>query len=337
MIRTDDALAPLIEAGTLTTAQAEAVATALQEAGSARTQSRRRVLSEILSYVGGGVVVVSAWFIVAQVWEPLGVVGRPLVTGVVATILFVAGWLLAGHIHDDPGRRLSSALLTASAALAAATVWTALDPILVGSDPTVAVSDLVESSQPWGQPFTLACAAGTALAISVLGYLRSRSALGHIAMALATFVTTFAIGWTASALVQGTYDRDPVFALLLTAAVGAGWLVMSLRGVFAERLVGQFAGIAAMAIGIQGLRGLDSGEWLVPVLMLVGGLVLMGGYALLRQWPLLVGGVAGVIVGGTELLIEYTEGLVAAVGSLILGLVMLAIGLRLLRERRHDG
>jgi uncharacterized membrane protein YfcA len=60
----------------------------------------------------------------------------------------------------------------------------------------------------------------------------------------------------------------------------------------------------------------------------------MGIYAWARQWPLLVGGVAGVILGGSELLVEYTEGLVAAVGSLVLGLLMLGVGLRLLRDRR---
>jgi len=89
-----------------------------------------------------------------------------------------------------------------------------------------------------------------------------------------------------------------------------------------------------MALGVQGLRAVDAGPWLVPVLLLVGGLALMGVYARERQWPLLVGGMAGVIIGGTELLVQYADGLVAAAGSLVLGLAMLGVGLRLLRGQR---
>jgi hypothetical protein len=322
MIRTDEALVPLVQGGTITAEQAQAVKSALEQAGTAQTQSRRRILSEILSYVGGGVVIVSASFIVSQVWEPLGVVGRPAVLGGAAVILFAAGWVLAGRVGDDAGRRLASSLLTGAAALTAGVVWTVLDPWVM------------DSAATWAPPMTLLCAAAGALVVSVLGYRRSRSALGLIAMSLATFVTTFALGWTVTALVEGTSDQDPVAAMLAVAAVGAGWLALSLRGVFAERLVGEFAGIIAMGVGIQALRAWDTGEWLVPVLLVLGGLALMGIYAWARQWPLLVGGVAGVILGGSELLVEYTEGLVAAVGSLVLGLLMLGVGLRLLRDRR---
>ncbi len=324
MIRTEEALVPLVEGGTITAEQAQAVQSALERAGTARTQSRRRIVSEILSYVGGGVVIVSASFIVAQVWEPLGVVGRPVVIGGAAAVLFAAGWVLAGRVRDDLGRRLASSLLTAAAVLTAGALWTALDPVI--GDATAA----------WSQPVMLLCSSAGALVVAALGYLRSRSALGLIAMSLATFLTTFALGWTVTSLVQGTSDHDPVAAMLLVGAVGAGWVGLSLRGVFTERLVGQFAGLIAMGIGLQSLRALDAGEWLAPTVLLLGGLVLMGVYAWARQWPLLVGGVAGVIIGGSELLIEYTEGLVAAAGSLVLGLLMLGAGLRLLRDRRPE-
>lgn len=323
MTGTQDVLVPLVEGGTITAEQAEAVRTALDRAGTARTRSRRRVLSEILSYVGGGVVVVSAGFIVAQVWEPLGEAGRPAVVGLLAALLFGVGWVLGGRVQDDPGRRLASALLTASAALTAATVGTVLDAWSVAS------------TQPWGQPVALALTAAGALVVSIAGYWRSRSALGLIALSLTTFVTSFALGWTVTSLIEGTSDHDPIAAFLLVGVVGAGWLVLSLRGVFEEGLVGQFAGLVAMAVGVQGLRAVEAGAWLVPVVLMAGGLVLMGVYAWSRQWPLLVGGMAGVIVGGTELLIRYAEGLVAAVGSLVLGLAMLGVGLRLLRSPRR--
>jgi len=186
----------------------------------------------------------------------------------------------------------------------------------------------------WAAPFTALFAAASALAVSVAGYLRSRSALAHVALGAATALTIFAAGWVVNAMIVGTSDDFPVVGALLVLATGAAWLAASLRGDFTERVVGQFVGMTAMLFGVEGLRGETALDWLTPVLLVVGGMALMALYGWLRQWPLLVGGVAGVILGGTELLVTYTEGLVAALGSLLLGLAMLAAGLRLLRERR---
>lgn len=334
MSRTDEALASLVVRGTLSDEQAQEVRAALDQAGQAREHGRRRILSEILSYVGGAVIVVSAAFIVGQAWEPLGAPGRSgLILGI-AAILFVVGWVLGGRIRDDSERRLSSTLMTAGAVLTAVAVGIAVDALL--GNPLTEGPDVYayEFVRPWAAPFTILCAAASALAVAVAGYLRSRSALGHVALGTAATLTIFSAGWVVNAMVVGTSDDFPVFGALLVMATGAAWLVASLRGVFEERLVGQFVGMTAMLFGVQGLRGDTPFDWLTPVLLVAGGLALMAVYGWLRQWPLLVGGVAGVILGGTELLVTYTEGIVAALGSLLLGLTMLAAGLRLLRERR---
>ena len=193
------------------------------------------------------------------------------------------------------------------------------------------------ASDAWLGPLVPLCAAASGLAVATLGYLRSRSALGHLTVAAATVMTMFLAGWVITAARTDQTDEFPLLGALLVIATGATWLAASLRGLFAERVVGQFVGLIAIFVGTQGLRDGVGPDWLVPVLVLVEGLLLMAAYGWLRQWPLLVGGVGGVIIGGTELLVAYTEGFVAAVGSLLLGLAMLGAGLRLLRERRPSG
>ncbi len=333
MNRTREALASLVSAGTLTEEQATAVSSALEEAGQARELGRRRIISEILSYVGGALVVVSGAFIVAQTWEPLGAAGRSALIAAIAAILFAAGWFLSGRVHDDPARRLASTLMTAAAALAALAVWNTLDAAMGHAVVDTPNGPLYDPERQWIESFTVMCSAVSCLVVATIGYIRSHSALGHIAMgASAGLMLVSAAATVTSALTDS--DEFPVAGSVLLLAMGAAWLVASLRGLFAERVVGQFVGIAALFMGTQGLRDAVDAAWVIPAIMLVGGLLLMAAYGYLRQWPLLVGGVGGVIVGGAELLIEYTEGIVAAVGILALGLVMLAAGLRLLRERR---
>ena len=334
MSRIDEALAPLITQGTLSPGQAEAVRAALEGAGSVREHTRRRVLSEILSYVGGAVVLISGAVIVGQAWDPLGTAGRSVLIAVIAATLVATGWVLGGRAQDDSARRLASTLMTAGAILVGVAVGNALDPLLGNPLSDGSQTTAPGAARPFAAPFLLMCSAASVLAVAAAGYLRSRSALGHLAMAGATIATVFAFGWMMAALRAGTMDTNPIDGALLVAAAGAVWLVLSLRGTFREPIVGQFVGMIAMGTGVQALRDTALPEWFVPVLLLAGGLGLMAAYAWLRQWPLLVGGVAEVIFGGTELLTTYTEGIVAAIGSLLLGLAMLAAGLRLFRERR---
>ena len=334
MNRTGNVLDTLVQQGTLSEQQAQAVLGALAESGEAREFTRRRIVSEILSYVGGAVIVVSAGFIVAQAWEPLGVIGRLVVILGIAAILFAAGWVLAGRLSDDMGRRLSSALMTAAAALTGLAIGVTVAEVLGDAVVETTAGQQFDPGRAWTEAFTALTAAAGAMVVAALGYVRSHSALGQIALGAALAMTLLTSAWTVNALVNDSSNM-PVAGALLVMAMGATWLVLALRGAFAEPVVGQFVGMVAMAMGAQWLRESVDADWLVPVLMLVGGLALMAAYAALRQWPLLVGGVGGVIVGGTELLIVYAEGIIAAFGSLLLGLVMLAVGLRLLRERRH--
>lgn len=333
MDRVEEALVALVTQGTITQAQRQAVQDALESAGRAEHVGRRRVISEILGYVGGAVIIVSAAFIVAQAWDPLGHAGRAALFAAISAVLFAIGWNLGHRLTGEAGRRLAATLMTAAAPLLGLAIGIGLDWLL--DSPLSEAGD--DPGRAWMAPFVLLCAAACAGAVAFVGYLRCHSALGNIVMGIAVGVGAFSVGWLLTALVQHTSDAVPLLGLALLIATGATWLILTLRGTFREHVVGQFVGMGAMFLGVQGLRDTFGPSWTVPTLILIGGLVLMGSYAVLRQWPLLVGGVAGVIIGGSELLISMTEGIVAAASSLALGLAMLAAGVLLLRERRPPG
>jgi hypothetical protein len=333
MSRTDEALGALVERGTITQAQLQAVQDALESAGQAEHVGRRRVMSEILGYVGGAVIIVSVAFIIAQAWDPLGSTGRAVLFAAISAVLFTIGWILGHRLAGEAGRRLSATLMTAAAPLLALAIGIELDWLLDSP-----LSDAgTGPGRAWMAPFVLLCAAAAAGCLAFIGYRRCHSALGNIVMGIATGASAFSVGWLITAVVQHTSDAIPTLGLALLIATGATWLILSLRGTFHERVVGQFVGMGAMLVGVQGLRDTFGPNWSVPAIILAGGLLLMVVYALVRQWPLLVGGVAGVILGGSELLISMTEGIVAAASTLALGLAMLAAGVVLLRERRPPG
>ena len=333
MTREDEALLDLVAQGTITEEQRQAVQDALESAGQAEHVGRRRMLSEILGYVGGAVIIVSVAFIVAQAWDPLGSTGRAVLFAAIAAVFFVTGWTLGHRLAGEAGRRLAATLMTAAAPLLALAIGIELDWLLqsplsgTGEDP----------GRSWMAPFVLLCAAACAGAVAYIGYRRCHSALGNAAMGIAAGASSFSIGWLITALARQSSDAIPILGLVLLIATGATWVALSLRGAFRERVVGQFVGMVEMLLGLQGLRDTFGPTWTVPALVLTGGIVLMVAYALLRQWPLLVGGVAGVILGGSELLISLAEGVVAAASTLALGLAMLAAGVVLLRERRPPG
>ena len=68
---------------------------------------------------------------------------------------------------------------------------------------------------------------------------------------------------------------------------------------------------------------------------LVGlGLVMLWKYMQTREWVYLVGGVAPMLMGGIEILTRYVSGALGSLASMVFGIAILVVGLRLFKEKQ---
>jgi len=325
-------LSALVAQNTITTEQAHAVQQALHlGAVPEATRSRRALWSEAFTYIGGALIVVSAGLILSQAWTQLGIWGRPLVVGLAAAVLGVAGSFLSRTRHDDVMRRLCSTLFVGASALVAFTVGLILDELWVPKNDPNATNWL--NPDPWVSSTIVLLCALSAGAVAVFGYRRARSAFGVVAIGAATGAFAAASGVLLWELLRHGKGDNAVVAGLFLMLVGIAWLLVTNRGIFDESNAANIVGLAMLFIGGLFLSQQSFVE-LPAVVQLVMGVILFYVYLRNRAWPFLAAGILFLLSGGIQLVTRYVHGLLGAFVSLIFGILLLMVGIRLFREKQ---
>ncbi|WP_326638606.1 hypothetical protein OG884_30590 [Streptosporangium sp. NBC_01755] len=304
------ALAKLVESGELRPEQVEPVSLAVGEALRDRGAGDRVGWSEILAYVGGGLVLAGATAFVALGWDRMTQPTRITVLAVVTVLLLAVAAGLGRTARSATGR--TAAVQGRVAATLAA----------LGSG-TAALCAGVAADRYEG---LIAGAAG--LVVAAVAYVLLPTAIGLLAC-----------GGFALLTVTGLLD---VFA----GQEGGGWglayialgvviLVLALAGLLAPRDLGLGMGAAIALFGGQWPVLWDGdawGYWLTAVI----ALACLALYGRRRTWVLIVSGVAGLTLAVPEAVWDWTDGAVGGAVILVLaGAVLLAAsGLGVVLHRR---
>ncbi|MDN6159101.1 DUF2157 domain-containing protein [Brevibacterium sp.] len=298
------------------------------ETGEASQRAKMPRLVEIVSYLGGALVLAAGGLFFAQEWYGLGFGTRLTMLAVVSAVLGTAGAVTvrsssrSTDVHqatDDSRRRLAGTLLT-GAALAVA--------CLVG----LAVDHWVDSNFEgiyW--PAVLGGAVG--LLMAMIGYRLAPTVLGMLGMlaGLLTAVLSFASGYL---------DQWTNVVAVAMFLVGALWLAATEAGLFPTITVARFLGVATALLGAQlpVIEADHPGLGYVLTLIMVGGGI--AAYLKTTAWPYLAVAVAAVTLVVPEAVSDWTEGSLGVIGAvLVTGITLLIasfIGYRL-RARPAEG
>ncbi|ACZ86047.1 hypothetical protein [Streptosporangium roseum] len=304
------ALSRLVDSGQLRAEQVEPVALAVHEALRVRVADDRVRWSEIVSYVGGGLVLAGAAAFVGLGWDRMTQPARVTVLAVITVLLLVtAAWL--GRLAWVATGRTAAVQRRVAATLAA----------LGSGSAALCAGVLAESDE------TLAAGAA-GLVVAAAAY-----------VALPTAVGLLACGALGMVAVTGLLEA---FAWPGSAAWGAGYValgVLILGLALAGRLVPR-----PLALGVGAAVALFGGQW--PLLWeeevwgysatAVIALACLALYGRERTWVLIVAGVAGLTLAVPEAVWHWTGGAVGGAVILVLaGAVLLAAaGLGVLLHRR---
>ncbi|MGW5140479.1 DUF2157 domain-containing protein [Nocardia beijingensis] len=306
--RAEAAIGRLVADGVLTRDQADAVLAALAVERAAAS-ARGKVLAEIASYVGAGLLFGGIALVAASSWDALD---RPVRVGVLAVVaagLLLGGVLLAGlpsgrgNARSARGR-LAAALFALGAVALAGAVGTALD----GADGA----------------WVFACAAGAVIA--VLGYLALPSVLGMLVCAC------FVPAAVAGALTD-LFDLDDMWAAVAVLLLGAGWFALTRIGAMADLRVGY---LIAIVTSVAAAQSLDGRAWAYGVTAVIAVLC-FALYTTQRSAVLVIGGGVAIAIAAGEAVSQWTgDSLGAAAVVVALGAITLAVGaFRLARPRRE--
>ncbi|MBF6077250.1 DUF2157 domain-containing protein [Nocardia beijingensis] len=306
--RAEAAIGRLVADGVLTRDQADAVLAALAVERAA-VSARGKVLAEIASYVGAGLLFGGIALVAASSWDALD---RPVRVGVLAVVaagLLLGGVLLAGlpsgrgNARSARGR-LAAALFALGAVALAGAVGAALD----GADAA----------------WVFACAAGAVIA--VLGYLALPSVLGMLVCAC--FVPAAVAG-----VLTDLFDLDDMWAAVAVLLLGAGWFALTRIGAMADLRVGY---LIAIVTSVAAAQSLDGRAWAYGVTAVIAVLC-FALYATQRSAVLVIGGGVAIAVAAGEAVSQWTgDSLGAAAVVVALGAITLAVGaFRLARPRRE--
>ncbi|WP_433256027.1 hypothetical protein ACQPYK_16125 [Streptosporangium sp. CA-135522] len=312
------ALARLVDSGELRAEQVEPVALAVHEALRAGGAAGRVRWSEIVSYVGGGLVLAGAATFVGLGWDRMTQPARVAVLAVITVLLLAAAAWLGRTVPPVSGRTVPPA-----------------------ADGTVAVRRRVAATLAALGSGTAALCVGVVagghevLAGGVAGMVVASAAYA----ALPTAIGLLACGALALVTVTGLLD---LFARPSGAAWGAGYIALGAL-VLALALAGRLVP-RSLALGMGAAIALFGGQW--PVMWdeeawgysatAVIALVCLALYGRERAWVLIVAGVSGLTLAIPEAVWHWTGGAVGGAVILVLtGAVLLAAaGLGVLLHRR---
>ncbi len=300
------ALAGLVERGTLTTDQADAVRTALFPPTSGRTAPNpMSVLIEIVGYVGGALIFSGAMLLIGLNLDRLGEQRAAAVLAGYAVALLIAGLLIGGgpvgvlRLRDRslPVRRRLVGVLWAFAAVPAAAAMALADR---GADNVTLESGLV------------------ALAVALLGYAVLPTVPGLLA------VTTAAIVSTIGALME--LEPLPRLAPMFTF-VALGVLISALAAarLLPPRRIAFALGAGIAIVGAHLGSFAESRAWTYGLTLLIG-LICFGGYWLERATVLLVFGVIATSIAIPEAVTDWTDDALSGPAILLIsGAVLVAV------------
>lgn len=302
------ALRGLVERGTLTAEQARAVEAALREAEDAGAPAR---WTEIIGFVGGGLVFAGVVSLMAFSWEDLEWTAR---VGLLAAVAVLAGLgglaavgtrLLGRGPVPDTRRRVGGTLFVLAAVAAGLALGSALEPD-TATAPTL-----------------------LGLVLAALGYAAAPTAVGLLACGAASVWALWSVLEAA-----GLTGNEALPYGLATVALGLLW------GAAAVRLPNQRTGLVVAAVlALFGAQvplfdGQDHALLSYTLTTAVSVLCLVL-HRWWRVWVLIGAGVVGLTLAVPEAIWDWTDGAIGgALLLLLVGLVLLAAsGLGLLLHR----
>ena len=325
-------LQDLVSNEVISEVQAHAVQTALKitPTHAYEGRSRRSLISEALTYIGGAVIAVSAVLLLSTTWDSLGQWGRPGVLLAAGVVLGLAAVLLGKTDLDDARRRLCSTLYVGSAAITAFAFGLLLSEFWVPKNEPF--SDVYIQPAQWVMPTIFVLSTALAAVITVLGYRRANSAFGVLGIASSIGGFSMSLGMLIWWQIKGeeTYPFLGFIGLFIAACV---WLVLANRNVFDERIMAQCLALLALVISTEGMRT-PLPEDFASIALVGLGLVMLWKYMQTREWVYLVGGVAPMLMGGIEFLTRNVSGALGSLASMIFGIAILVVGLRLFKEKQ---
>ncbi|HEY8455710.1 MAG TPA: hypothetical protein VIL34_08950 [Actinopolymorphaceae bacterium] len=316
----DDVLADLVRNGTLSTEQARAVSDALRRKGFAQVVAReveqpprpaRRLAAEIVSYVGGALVLGALILILGLSWDLLSRPAKVAICGGATVVLLLAGVAIAGLRPTAPGRRQAHASVLGALASAAAAF-------------TIGVATGVRGFHDLILP-------GVVMAgVAAASYVVWRKAPALCAVALAGFL-----------VIIGLLDLMPqawpaqLVAGLAFVAYGVVWVVAG------SRLAGTDRHVVTVLGGISGVVGTEvvsADEDYALVGLLVGVALIAGLFALFwaneMWWYAVLAVLGALVVPTTAFGVMFGDALVAGVVLLIVGVGLIFAGIATVRRQR---
>ncbi|MBB2913015.1 hypothetical protein FHS43_004310 [Streptosporangium becharense] len=314
------ALERLVDSGELRADQVEPVARAV--AGALREHQDgaggRAPWSEIVAYVGGGLVLAGAAAFLGLGWDRMDQPARITVLAVITVLLLGTAAGLGRAARSATGR---TAVVEGRVAATLAALGAVAAAFCTGS--AVGGPDGLES-------YREAVSGAAGLAVAVAGYTLLPTAVGLLTCG-ALAVTTVA-GLVAELAADSS---TAVFGGFAYVALGALIVTLALTGRLVPRDLGTGMGAAVALGGGQWPLLWDGGAlgyWLTAAV----ALACLALYARERTWVLLVSGVAGLTLAVPEAVWDWTDGAVGGAVVLVLaGAVLLtASGVGVVLHRR---
>ena len=313
------ALAGLIDEGTLSAGQAQRVDEVLRARairpdapdGDENVPERRERIVEVLSYLGGALVIGALILIVSLAWDDLAKVAKLAICGG-ATVLLLAAATAVARIGTTTGHRRRRALAPTLGALGAA-----------GAALTVGVGIGVDAFRGLIVPgVVMAVVAG-------VGYLAWRGAplvcalFGGGLLAVVGVLDSLPASW-----------RIPVVIGAVVVGYGAVWLGIGHLRLVEERHVAGVIGGTSCAVGAE-LASIDND--FAAIGLVLGILVIAGMFTLFwttrKWWYAVLGAATALVVPPTALGVIWGNALVVGVVLLVVG-VALIVGAVLTVRRR---
>lgn len=217
--------------GILSEEQADAIRTR-QVDGDAKT-GRLQIYAQVLGYAGGAFALGVVFVVMSGHWEALGILGRLVLVGIVTAAILVAG-VRAGRSESPAAAKLGEFLLF-------------LGVISVGLLAGMVTGDFLPRDEyamitAESGALPLVVGAGVSLVIAVAVWLKRKTAVPHVAMALS--LGAFALG-----LISHFSQNDP-FSPVGTVFfwLGVAWLVLAERGFL--RPLNEAWSMGCLAIGV---------------------------------------------------------------------------------------
>lgn len=310
----DDRIPAWIDAGLITTEQADAIRAFERSNDEPETSRRRRSLTspaEAIGYVGAALALGATALILNDLWRELLVGGRLALVGALTVALFGAGLGVRGSTSAAM-QRLTSVLFTATVAG-------------VGWFTGVVAGDVFDLRMA-----AVGVAVGLAMVV-VAGalYLWTPRALLQIAVLLSALIAPVA------ALDLTQISPGPAWYGLVVGAIGAAWFLLAIGDWLAPRVVGEVIGALVTFIGVQvGAFG-DA-----RTLALAIGVVLAAGLVTLairtdRLHHLIIGALALFAFSPQVVFEVFGDAIGAPATLLLVGLLLVLLAVGLGRARRE--